>query len=281
MNTKLIPWIALIFVLAANTIHAQESPAANGKFATIKGLKLYYEESGTGTPFIILHGFNGSATLWKDFVAEYKKHYRVIVVDLPGHGRSDYMDTTRVYLHKRAAGYILGLADYLKLDSMYVMGASSGGFITMYMATLRPDAIRRIIVVGGQVYYSKQTRQIIEDCCGDPPGDAAITRHGKEKATLLRKQFYYFRKLYGDPSFTADVMATIKAKALIVHGDNDRIAPVSNAWEMYKSIPKAFLWVVPSGGHTPFEVAGNGPDFIVRTEQFLRGEWDWSLKGTW
>src|SRR5687767_7526280 len=131
----------ICLMLCMKTMHAQESPAPNGKIATIRGLKLYYEESGRGTPFIILHGFSGSATLWKAFVAEYEKHYRVIAVDLPGHARSDYMDTTRVYLHKRAAEYMVGLIDHLKLDSVYVMGASSGGFITMYMATLRPEVI--------------------------------------------------------------------------------------------------------------------------------------------
>ena len=261
------------FLLCAH-LQAQEAPAPNGKFATIKGLKLYYEESGKGVPLIILHGFTASASAWKGFVPGYEKNYRVIAVDLPGHGRSDYMDTTKVYLHKRAAEYILGLIDHLNLDSVYVMGASSGGFITMYMATLRPELLKRIIVVGAQVYYSQQTRQIIEDCCGGPPGQQMINRHGREKALLLRKQFYHFRRLYGDPSFTPDVLASIRSKTFIIHGDNDQIAPVSNAWEMFSNIPQAHLWVAPNAGHSPPGDPVNQADFIRRTLEFLSGAWD-------
>ena len=274
MNCKsFISAFAVSFLLCIH-VHAQEAPAPNGKFATINGLKLYYEESGKGTPFVILHGFGASASAWKAFIPGYDKHYRVIAVDIPGHARSDYMDTTKVYLHKRAAEYILGLIDHLKLDSVYVMGASSGGFITMYMATLRPELLRRIIIVGGQVYYSKQTRRIIEDCCGGPPAQGAITRHGKEKALLLRKQFYHFRLLYNDPSFTPDVLAGIKAKTFIIHGDNDEIAPPSNAWEMFSHILQSHLWVVPNGGHSPPGDPVNQADFIRRTLEFLGGAWD-------
>ena len=270
----LLTAISFAVLIFNHAIRAQEKPAPNGKYATVNGLKLYYEESGKGVPFIILHGFSGSASLWKSYVSDYEKHYRVITVDLPGHARSDYMDTTRVYLHKRAAGYILGLVDQLKLDSVYVMGASSGGFITTYMSILRPDVVKRIIVVDGQVYYSKQTREIIANCCGGPPGQGMIERHGKEKAQLLRKQFYHFRLLYGDPSFTPDVLASIKAKAFIIHGDNDEIAPLFNALVMHDNIPGSHLWVVPNGGHSPTSDPDNQADFVRRTMDFLNGAWD-------
>jgi len=48
------------------------------------------------------------------------------------------MDTTKVFLHKKATEYIIGLVDFLKLDSVYLIGASSGASITLYLATLRP-----------------------------------------------------------------------------------------------------------------------------------------------
>lgn len=274
MNYRLTLGIAIVSIIGIGALHAQEAPAPNGKSATIKGLKLYYEESGMGMPFIILHGFSGTASAWKGFIPGYEKHFRVIAIDLPGHGRSDYMDTTRVYLHKRAAEYILGLIDHLKLDSVYVMGHSSGGFISTYMATLRPDVVTKIIVVDGQVYYSKKTRDIITDCCGGPPGQPLLDRHGKEKAFLLRKQFYHFRLLHGDPSFTPDVLGSIKAKAFIIHGDNDQIAPLFNALEMYNNIPRSHLWVVPNGGHAPNFDPNNHAEFLRRTLEFLSGAWD-------
>ena len=127
MSNKLLNtlFVCLFFVLTE--VQAQESVSPNGKFATINGVTLYYEESGKGMAVILLHNFFATASRWKTYVPELAKTYRVIAVDLPGHGRSDYMDTTEVFLHKKATEYIIGLIDFLKLDSVNLMGASSGG----------------------------------------------------------------------------------------------------------------------------------------------------------
>lgn len=258
---------------------AQEPVAPNGKFATVKGLKIYYEETGIGMPLLLMSGFGRTASDWKPFTPELSKYFRVIALDIPGHGRSDYMDTTDVYLHKRAAEYIIGLLDALHIDSVNILGASSGGFITMYMATLRPQLPKKIVVVGSQVYYSNTTRNVITALGGPEKNpmlklDNLIKTHGKQKGTLIARQFWNFRKLYGDPSFTPDVLSTIKANTFIIHGDNDPVAPVTNAWEMYQNIPKAHLWVVPNGGHVPFAIPGNQDDFVRRVLGFLQGDWE-------
>ena len=264
------------FLVASNGI-AQEAISSNGKFAAINGLKIYYEDSGEGMTVILLHHFFATASLWKTYVPELVKKYRVIAVDLPGHGRSDYMDTTKVFLHKKAAEYIIGLIDFLKLDSIYLMGASSGGVITLYLATLRPDLVKRAIVIGGFIYRPKQVRDIVAGWSKNPDANEIAT-HGKEKATLLHKQFTYFSQLYGDPSFTPDMLSTIVAKTLIIHGDNDQLAPtISNALEMYQNIPNSYLWLVPNGGHfcfPPYLDPKNESDFVKRTMEFLNGNWD-------
>lgn len=280
MKRLLAPCVAFCFVIALFfnvETKAQEPPAPNGKFESIQGLKLYYEDTGKGMPLVLLHGFSGTASsVWKSYVPAFAKFYRVIAIDLPGHGRSDYMDTTEVYLHKRAAEYIMGLLDKLQIDSADVMGISSGSFITLYMATIKPRLTKKIILIGGQIYYSSITRSVI---AAQGPGienperlKNAIKSHGKEKGPLLLRQFYNFRKLYGDPSFTPDVLASVKARTLIIHGDNDPIAPVTNAWEMYRNIPKASLWIVPNGGHVPNAIPANRDDFIKRVLEFLHGD---------
>jgi predicted esterase len=115
-----------------------------------------------------------------------------------------------------------------------VIGASSGAAITLYIATLKTDLAKKIILISGQPYISSTTRNYIT---AKGPGtedpkrlEYMIGTHGKVKGTLLLRQYWNFRKLYGDPAFTQDVLATIKAKTLIIHGDNDRVVPVSSAW---------------------------------------------------
>jgi pimeloyl-ACP methyl ester carboxylesterase len=268
----------LIFLITTSETKAQEPVSPNGKFATAKGLKLYYEDTGKGIPLVLLHGFTSTGSMWKPFLNELTKFYRVINIDLPGHGRSDYMDTTEVYLHKKAAEYILALLHELHIDSAYVMGGSSGGIITLYMATLEPALTKKIIVMAGQTNFSEKTRNAITSF---GPGienprqlEASIKTHGKFKGPLLLRQFWNFRKLYGDPSFTSDLLSTIKARTLIIHGDNDPIAPVKNALEMYQYIPNANLWIVPNGGHGFLFDPVNHPDFQRRILEFLRGDWE-------
>jgi len=241
------------------------------------GRKIYYEETGKGVPLLLLHGFFRTCSQWKEFVPEFSKAYRVIVIDLPGHGRSDYMDTTEVYSHKRAAEYIIAFLDGLHIDSVYVMGTSTGGILSLYLASLKPELTKKIVVIAGQLYFSVSTRNIISSMgpgTEDPKRlEPSIQTHGKQKGTLLLRQFWNFRKLYGDPAFTSDALAAIKAKALIIHGDDDNVAPVKNAWEMYQNISDANLWIVPSGGHVPEAIPANRADFLRRTQEFLRGDW--------
>ena len=265
------------FIIINSGINAQEPAAPAGKFATVKGLKIYYEDTGKGMPLLLLHGFTGISSQWESFIPEFSKSYRVIAVDLPGHGRSDYMDTTDSYSHKRAAEYILALLNELHIDSLYVIGASSGAAITLYIATLKTDLAKKIVLISGQPYISSTTRNYIT---AKGPGtedpkrlEYMIGTHGKVKGTLLLRQYWNFRKLYGDPAFTQDVLATIKAKTLIIHGDNDRVVPVSSAWEMYQYIPKANLWIVPNGGHGFVFDPANKTDFIRRVLEFFQGDW--------
>ena len=93
-------FIIACFIISSGT-HAQEPVAPSRKLATVKGLRIYYEDTGKGTPLILLHGFTGTSSMWKPFIPTFAKFYRVISIDLPGHGRSDYIDTTEVYSQKK------------------------------------------------------------------------------------------------------------------------------------------------------------------------------------
>ena len=73
-------------------------------------------------------------------------------------------------------------------------------------------------------------------------------------------------------NFTPPYLSTITAETLIVHGDRDRFFPVSIPVTMYEAIPRAFLWIVPKGGHIPV-FGETAAEFIETTRNFLRGEW--------
>lgn len=269
-------YVHLLLCFFSHAALAQLPPSANGKFAKVNGQKIYYEESGSGQPLLLLHGFGRTLEDWKPFVVDLAKSYRVIAIDLPGHGRSDLMDSTETYLHKQAATQVVGFIEELKLDSLSIIGFSSGAFITLYLATMKPELAKKIIVVAGQLYYSEGTRNFISSLGGpdnfvtDPKEYSQL--HGTVKGNLVARQFWNFRKLYGDPSFTPDVLASIKAKALIVHGDDDPAAPVENAFIMFRHIPDAHLWILPYAEHIGFFLPENQQEFLRQTQVFLRRE---------
>jgi pimeloyl-ACP methyl ester carboxylesterase len=71
-------------------------------------------------------------------------------------------------------------------------------------------------------------------------------------------------------NFTAPFLATITARTLIVHGDRDQFFPVEIPYEMYRSILKSFLWIIPRGGHVPIFDAD--VPFVSTALKFLE-EW--------
>ncbi|MEP6738546.1 MAG: alpha/beta hydrolase [Chryseolinea sp.] len=263
-------------LLASVIIKAQEPVAPNGKFITANAAKLYYEEYGQGEPLILLHGFGRTLEDWKSFIPEFSKYYRVIAWDMRGHGRSTNPDTSKVFLHATAANDLLALIQKLNLKKVKVIGHSSGGIVILYAATKEPDRFDAIVPISAQLYYSSQTRDFIKNNAKPESYyefNELEKQHGKTKGQLIARQFYHFNELYGDPSISPDQLSRIKARSLIVHGDNDFV-PVAQAWEMYKNIPYAHLWIVPNGWHLPHVGASNGTDFTSRTLEFLNGDWD-------
>src|SRR5688572_17084539 len=65
----------------------------NGKYQTIQGIKIYYEEYGGGMPLLLLHQGLGSIENLSGIIPELAKHFRVIAPDAPGHGRSEHADS--------------------------------------------------------------------------------------------------------------------------------------------------------------------------------------------
>ncbi|HUH33795.1 MAG TPA: alpha/beta hydrolase [Daejeonella sp.] len=255
--------------------NAQEKPNPQGKFITVNAAKIYYEEYGMGEPLILLHGFGRTLADWKPFIGEYSKTYRVIAWDMRGHGRSTSPDTSKTFYHLTATKDLLALIQKLNLKKVRAIGHSSGGIIILNAAILEPDRFEAIVPVSAQMYFSLQAREFIE-MNAKPEAyyefNELEKQHGKIKGRLIARQFYHFSDLYGDPAITPDQLSTIKARTLVVHGDNDFV-PVGQAFEIYKHIPNAHLWIVPNGWHMPHIGALNDVDFIRRTLEFLKGGW--------
>lgn len=108
---------------------------------TIRGLAYHVEDSGTGDPLVMLHGFTGSARTWQPFVKALSRHFRVIRVDLPGHGQTATSTHPPDYHFPFVVRNLVELLDELDATPAHLLGYSMGGRVALAVACL-PDRNR-------------------------------------------------------------------------------------------------------------------------------------------
>lgn len=216
---------------------------------------MYYEEYGTGKPLVLLHGFGGCGQNWHPFIAELSKHYRLIVVDLRGHGNSTNPDNT--FTHREAANDMFLLLEKLGIDRFSAMGMSSGGMALLHMATSQPGRIGSMVLISATSYFPDQARAIMRRASFDTmPAEVRemyreCAKRGDEQIRQLIAQFNALHENDDDMNFNAQSLSTITARTLVVHGDRDNFFPVEIPVSIYRAIPDAALWIIPGGDHVP------------------------------
>lgn len=270
---RAIGFAAPLLLLSALGV-PQEAVREYGRFAEVNGTQIYYEDLGEGEPLFLLHAFFGTASRWDPYVDGLATKYRVIVWDARGHGRSKLPEGSAV-LTTDVAHDLLGLMDHLQITRAKGIGASLGGMALLYAATLAPDRFEALVTVGALPYYSVKARQQMTRApfLENPEIVERLERsHGQPGAQQLARQFQERAAVYGKLALTPDLLATVSARVLIVQGDSDEMAELSQAVQMFRSIPRAHLWIVPNGTHLLHLDPANRDDFVRRATDFLEGQ---------
>jgi len=113
--------------------------------AKVGSVRLYYELDGKGDDLLLIHGVTGYLDMWKYVRQPLVRHFRLILPDLRGHGRSD-----KPHLHysvEMFAQDLVGLLDVLHIDQCIVAGHSLGGFIAQQMTVEAPERVRALILI--------------------------------------------------------------------------------------------------------------------------------------
>jgi len=105
-------------------------------FHRYKGGRIYYSDSGTGYPVILLHGYLESSEVWNGFEKRLAGSFRVISVDLPGHGHSDIFG--EAHTMEFMADVIKDLLDKLNIKKVFMTGHSLGGYVALAFLELYP-----------------------------------------------------------------------------------------------------------------------------------------------
>jgi pimeloyl-ACP methyl ester carboxylesterase len=252
------------------------------KFIEVAGAQAHVRDEGKADamPLLLIHGSLGSLHMWDGWVAELQDRYRLISVDLPGHGLTG--DWPRGEFSVEAyADFIEVLADTLHLDRFAVAGHSLGGAVAWTFAATRPERVSQLILVdaagfpreGGElplpirlarqrvigdigIYFKPErlVRRSLLEVYADP---AMVTPErvkqfselqrfpGNRPATLIRARTQ--EPLDPTPLKRLDV------PTLIIWGAKDRWVPVADGFRFQNDIKGSKLAIFENLGHDPME----------------------------
>src|SRR5690606_33245485 len=97
---------------------------------------LYYEVKGEGRPLVLLHGYLENLKMWESIGKKLSEEYKLIRIDLPGHGRSrTYGETHTMEFMAEKAHEVL---NHLGIEKSAMAGHSMGGYVTLAFAEKYP-----------------------------------------------------------------------------------------------------------------------------------------------
>ncbi|MDQ5930225.1 MAG: hypothetical protein QG594_2012 [Bacteroidota bacterium] len=110
-----------------------------------KNTKISYTDSGEGTSIVLLHGFLENKKMWKDYITLFSQNYRVITIDLLGHGESECLG----YIHEMEdnAKAVNEVLEHLNIEKTIILGHSMGGYIGLAFAELFPEKLQKLVLL--------------------------------------------------------------------------------------------------------------------------------------
>ena len=112
------------------------------------GVRLYYEETGAGTPLIFVHEFAGDLRSWEPQLRRFGRRYRCVAFNARGYPPSDVPESPAAYSQSHAADDIRAVLDHLAIEAGHIVGLSMGGFATLHFGFRYPDRALSLCVAG-------------------------------------------------------------------------------------------------------------------------------------
>ena len=241
------------------------------------GLQWHYDVAGTGPNLLFLHGWGVNMMIWRQQYKYFSQQYRTMMIDLPGHGRSEWRWMTLEQITQDLEDVL----DQLGMHELTVVGSSFGGLVALKLYDLYPEMITRFSLCGTQAKLSYSTdnpfgleieriRKLSSQVDADYPGIINIFFRSlftkEERATRRFKWLQTFRKTDAMPDKDAlanmleilekedlrEVMFRIDRPIQFINGTEDNLCPLGNFAHIKEKIPQARFDWFHKCGHFPF-----------------------------
>jgi len=244
-----------------------------GHYTNFNETKIFYQIRGEGEPLILLMGFGADGNVWEKHVVEYEKHFKCILIDNRGVGKSDQPNGS--YSTKMMANDTVAVMNHAGIQNARVAGISMGGAIAQELALNYPDKVRCLALVSTWPKFNNYATSVYENL-----KKLRITSKPEEFMELLQLWIYappFYDKGWSDlkDGQTAAVLnpnpqsregfegqldacirhdsesrlSEIKVPTLITVGDMDIFTPPAFSQVLHDGIKNSKYVSFPKGGH--------------------------------
>jgi 4,5:9,10-diseco-3-hydroxy-5,9,17-trioxoandrosta-1(10),2-diene-4-oate hydrolase len=244
------------------------------------GREVHYHEAGDGPVLLLLHGSGPGVSGWSNFgrnMPVFAEHFRTVVMDMPGFGRTA-MGTLDCVYPKYAAKVAWQFLDALDIEGAHILGNSMGGYVGAEMALAEPTRAHKLVMMGPgglsvnligpresegwlrlMEFLGAPSRQGMVAWLNTMVADRAIVTEEliEERMTMAMQDgvieaaiaiFSSFGQ-FPDPTPPWTRAATLTNPTLITWGRDDRMMPLEGGLLGYRQLPNAELHVFANCGH--------------------------------
>jgi pimeloyl-ACP methyl ester carboxylesterase len=244
---------ALALPLLTVALVAPTGTGAEAHRVRLRGIVLYYEVEGRGSPLLLLHGGAGNGMQFEKQRPEFAKTHRLIVPDARAQGRST--DRPGPLTYHDMAEDLVALLDTLGVRRVDVMGWSDGGCTGLDLAIHHPDRVVHLVTFGANASpegVQPADRAWAAAATADSFG-AGMERGWKalnpEPAHYHEAMEKILEMWRTQPRFTKQELANIRARTLICAGEHD-VVLTEHTRSLAASIPHAEVWIVRGASHS-------------------------------
>lgn len=234
------------------------------------GANLYYEEEGTGTPLLLLHGLHGSSKMINNEIHELKEHFRTIALDSRGHGNSD---RPQHYTLEEHVQDVINLMDHLGIEEANLMGVSMGSYIAQGVAIAVPNRLKKLVLVVSKSHGKTSSMQELFARHADELAGLSFEEQFERASKYIfhnhlavQKAFGHFHEQQAMLSSPQEQEAAnkalegfdfredlnkITARTLVISGKYDGLNPPERGKAIAAEIPDSIFLEFLHSGHAP------------------------------
>jgi len=224
-----------------------------GQYVDVGPVHMWYETRGRGVPLLLMHGDLDMNAAWGNQVDALAKHFQVFAPERRGQGHTPDVDAPLSY--RVMADDTVGFVEKVVGSPVHLVGWSGGAILGLMVALARPDLVRRLVLVGGNVdtsAYVPGFERMTRLPADSPDYEAlrvlygAVSPDGPDHwPVIFAKMMELWRT---EPHIPLADLAGVRARTLLVVGDDDLVT-LEHTAAMYRAIHDAELAVVPGTSH--------------------------------